>query len=149
MQTPFKLVYGLEVVVPMEYLVPSLRIVAFIDMDDTGAIHERISQLVELEEDRFIVGFHQQIQKEREKAYHDRHTKKKIFRQGDLVLLYENKFIKHPRKFIMHWLRPYEIVYVTKGGVAQLKTLKGEWKEGLVNGSGLKLYYDNQLPRNS
>jgi transposase InsO family protein len=34
MQTPFKLVYGLEVVVPMEYLVPSLRIVAFTDMDD-------------------------------------------------------------------------------------------------------------------
>jgi hypothetical protein len=32
MQTPFKLVYGLEVVVPMEYMVPSLRIVAFIDM---------------------------------------------------------------------------------------------------------------------
>jgi transposase InsO family protein len=26
MKTPFKLVYGLEVVVPMEYLVPSLRI---------------------------------------------------------------------------------------------------------------------------
>ena len=51
MQTPFKLVYGLEVVVPMEYLVPSLRIVAFIDMDDTSTIHERLSQLVELEED--------------------------------------------------------------------------------------------------
>ena len=29
MQTPFKLVYVLEVVVPMEYLVPSLIIVAF------------------------------------------------------------------------------------------------------------------------
>jgi hypothetical protein len=27
-----------------------------------------------------IAGFHQQIQKEREKAYHDRHIKKKIFR---------------------------------------------------------------------
>jgi hypothetical protein len=38
MQTPFKLVYGLEVVVPMEYLVPSLRIATFIDMDDTSAI---------------------------------------------------------------------------------------------------------------
>jgi transposase InsO family protein len=61
MQTPFKLVYGLEVVVPMEYLVPSLRIVAFTDMDDTGAIRERLAQLVELEEDRFIAGFHQQI----------------------------------------------------------------------------------------
>jgi hypothetical protein len=49
-------------------------------MDDTGAIHERLAQLVELEEDRFIAGFHQQIQKEQEKAYRDRHIKKKIFR---------------------------------------------------------------------
>jgi hypothetical protein len=49
----------------------------------------------------------------------------------------------------MHWLEPYEIAYVTEGGVAQLKTLKGEWKEGLVNGSWLKLYYENQLPHNS
>jgi hypothetical protein len=37
-QTPFKLVYGLEAVVPMEYLVPSLIIAAFIDMDDTGDV---------------------------------------------------------------------------------------------------------------
>jgi hypothetical protein len=58
---PFKLVYGLEVVVPMEYLVPSLRISAFTDMDDTGTVQERLAQLVELEEDRFIAGFHQQI----------------------------------------------------------------------------------------
>jgi hypothetical protein len=34
MQTPFKLVYGFEAVVLMEYLVPSLRIVAFTCMDD-------------------------------------------------------------------------------------------------------------------
>jgi hypothetical protein len=38
MQTPFKVVYGLEVVVPREYLVPSLRIVAFIYMDDLGVV---------------------------------------------------------------------------------------------------------------
>jgi hypothetical protein len=61
----------------MEYLVPSLRIAAFTDMDDTGVVQERLAQLVELEEDRFIAGFHQQVQKEREKAYHDRHIKKK------------------------------------------------------------------------
>jgi hypothetical protein len=59
MQTPFKLVYGLEFVVPMEYLVPSLRIVSFTDMDDTSVVQERLAQLVELEEDIFIVGFHQ------------------------------------------------------------------------------------------
>jgi hypothetical protein len=61
MQTPFKLVYGLEEVVPMEHLVPRLRIEAFIDMDDTGVFQERLTQLVELEEDIFIAGFHQQV----------------------------------------------------------------------------------------
>jgi hypothetical protein len=125
MHTPFKLVCGLEDIVPMEYLVPSLRITTFTEMDDTDAVRERFTQLVELEEERFIVGFHQQVQKEREKAYHDRHIKKKAFKQGDLVLVYDNKFIKHPGKFRMHWLKPYEVTYVTEGGVAQLKTLKG------------------------
>jgi transposase InsO family protein len=43
MQTPFKLVYGLEAIVPMEYLVPSLRIAAFTDMDDIGVVRERLS----------------------------------------------------------------------------------------------------------
>jgi hypothetical protein len=133
----------------MEYLVPSLRIAAFTDMDDTGIVQERLAQLVELEEDRFIAGFHQQVQKEREKAYHDRHIRKKYFKQGDLVLVYDSKFMKHPGKFRTHWIGPYEVSHVTEGGVVQLKTLNGEWKEGLVNGSWLKLYYDNQLPRSS
>jgi transposase InsO family protein len=43
MQTPFKLVYGLEAIVPMEYLVPRLIIVIFIDMDDTGVVQERLT----------------------------------------------------------------------------------------------------------
>jgi hypothetical protein len=125
MQTPFKLVYGLEFVVPMEYLVQGMRIAAFTDMDDTSVVQERIAQLVELEEDRFITGFNQQVHKEREKAYHDRHIKKKAFKQGDLALVYDSKFMKHLEKFKTHWLGPYDIT--------QLKNLKGEWKEGLVN----------------
>jgi hypothetical protein len=64
----------------MEYLVPSLIIFSFTDMDDTRSIQERFAQLAELEEDRFIAGFHQQVQKEREKAYNDRHIKKKTFK---------------------------------------------------------------------
>jgi hypothetical protein len=113
MQTPFKLVYGIEAIVPMEYLVPRLRITAFTDLDDTDMVHERIAQLVEMDEDRFIAGFQQQAHKEHENAYHDRHIKKKALKQGDLVLMYDSKFIKHPRNFRMHWLRPYEIAYIT------------------------------------
>jgi hypothetical protein len=103
--------------------------------------------LVKLEEDRFIIGFHQWVHKEREKAYHDRHIKKKAFKQGDMVLIYDSKFMKHPGKFRTHWLGPYEVAYIIEGGDSQMKTLNGKWKEVLVNGRWLKLYYDNQLPR--
>jgi hypothetical protein len=57
--------------------------------------------------------------------------------------------MKHLGKFRTHWFGPYEVSYVTEGGFAQLKTLNGELKEGLVNGSRLKLCYDNYLPHNS
>jgi len=61
-QTSFRLVYGQEVVMPMEYIAPSLRIVAFTNMVDLNIMEERMSQLLSLEEDRFIEGFHQQVQ---------------------------------------------------------------------------------------
>jgi hypothetical protein len=54
----------MEAVVPMEYLVPILRIAAFTYMDDTGIVQNRLTQLVELEEDRFFAGYHQQVQKD-------------------------------------------------------------------------------------
>jgi hypothetical protein len=88
-------------------LVPSLRITTFIGMDDTSIVQDRLTKLMELKEDRLVEGFHQQVQKEREKAYHDRHIKKKEFKQGYLVLLYDNKFMKHLGKFRTHWLGPF------------------------------------------
>lgn len=56
--TPFKLAYGQRVVMPMEYIVPSLRIVVLIDMEDKETMNERLLHLVGLEEDHFITGFH-------------------------------------------------------------------------------------------
>ena len=62
--TPFKLVYGKEAVMPMEYIVPSLHIVATKGMDDAEALEECVAQLIQLEEDRFIIGFQQQVVKD-------------------------------------------------------------------------------------
>ena len=59
--TPFKLAYGQEVVMPMEYIVPSLKIAAFTDMSDEETLNERLVNLVGLEEDCFVAGFHQQV----------------------------------------------------------------------------------------
>ena len=105
-------------------------------------MNERLLHLVGLEEDRFITRFCQQVQKEREKAWHDRHIKYKAFNEGDLVLLYDSKFAKFPGKFSMHWLGPYQVMYVTNGGAVQLVKLNDEVFPTLVIGSMLNLYRD-------
>lgn len=99
--------------------------------------------MVELEEDRFVVGFHQQVHKNREKAWHDRHIKSKAIKEGDLVLIYDCKFTWFPRKFCMHWLGPYQVKHVTEEGASSLAWLDGTMFPTMVNGSRLKLYRDN------
>ena len=60
-QTPFKLAYGQEAMMPMEYIVPSLKVATFTDMANEEIVNERLLHLVELEGDRFVAGFHQQV----------------------------------------------------------------------------------------
>jgi hypothetical protein len=71
------------------------------------------------------------------------YIKQKKFQKRDLALVYDNKFLKHPRKVQMHWLGPYVIRFVIEVGVVKLEKLNGEIVEGLVNGSQLKLYKEN------
>ena len=58
---PFSLVYGQEAVMPMEYIIPNLRIAQIIEMDNTNTMNEILVQLLALEKDRFIPGFHQKV----------------------------------------------------------------------------------------
>lgn len=139
-QTPFRLVYGVEAVMPMEYIVPSLRITTLTGMTNRGALEERLAQLAELEEEIFLAGFHQQVQKHREKAWHDWHIRLRTFKLNYLVLLYDSKFDKFPGKLRMHWLGSYVIKEITDGGVVQLFKLNGDPFRGKVSGSRLKPY---------
>jgi hypothetical protein len=70
---------------------------------------------MEMEEEKIMERFHQEVQKARDKSWHDKHIKSKSFKEGDLVLLYDNKFFQHPGKFRMYWLEPYEVNIVTYG----------------------------------
>jgi hypothetical protein len=99
-----------------------------------------------MEEDRILAGFHQEVQKSRDKSWHDRHIKRKNFKEGDLVLVHDSKALQHPGKLIMHWLGTYEVNIVTDGGVVQLKNLGGTKLRGMINGNQLKLYRYSQSP---
>ena len=71
-QTPFRLVCGKEVIMHMEYIVLRLRVVAIIEMADVDDVEDRLLQLVQLEEERFVVGFIQNVEKQRHKVWHDK-----------------------------------------------------------------------------
>jgi hypothetical protein len=63
--TPFILVYGKEVVMPLEFVVPSLWVTLATQMTDDQSLQHRLDELMELEEDRMMVGFSQVVKKER------------------------------------------------------------------------------------
>jgi hypothetical protein len=75
------------------------------------------------------------VQKSRDKYWHDHHIKKKTFKEGDIVFLYDNELFQHPRKIKMQWLGPYKVKYVTNGGVVQLIDLAGIDLIGMINRS--------------
>lgn len=60
-QTPYKLAYGQEVVMPVEYIVSSLKIATLTDLENEEIVNERLLNLVKLQEDKFVTGFHQQV----------------------------------------------------------------------------------------
>ena len=64
------------------------------------------------------------------------------------MLLYENKFIKHPGQLQIHWLGPYLVNSITSGGAIHLQQLDGAMLPNLVNGSRLKPYRTSLEPRN-
>ena len=43
---------------PMEYIVPILRIIAFMNMAEPDIMEEWLAQFMDLEEDCFIANFH-------------------------------------------------------------------------------------------
>jgi len=69
-----------------------------------------------LKKNDFLAGFHQQVKKQCEKAWHDQHIKLHTFKVNDLVLLYDSNFDKFPGKLKMHWLGPCVIKEITDGG---------------------------------
>jgi len=146
-QTPFRLVYGKEAVIPTEYPVPSLRIFAITNMVGKNIMDEQLEQLITLEEDRFVASFHQQVHKAREKSWHDQHMKQHTFKNGDLVLLYDSNFMKFPGKFKMHWLGTYIVKNISNCGAVQLAKLHEEKLPRRVNGIQLKIYREDFVPK--
>lgn len=105
--TPFNLVFGLDAILPIEFLIPTLRVSTQLEWME-HELSDRVDKLEKLDEDRRIAVMDIYAKKRRMKRWHDIHVKIKCFRQGYLVLLYMLKKLK--RKLKMRGLRLFVII---------------------------------------
>ena len=120
--TPFDLVYGINAILPMEFLLPTLRVAK--ELEWTGHdLSKRVEQLEQLDETRLLAVVGMYAEKRRRKYWHDQYVKTNRFRQGDLILLYTLK--KHKRKLKQRGVGPFVVSELNTSGTMRLETLDG------------------------
>ena len=139
--TPFKLVYGLEVVLPIECEIPSLKLAVQL-LPNTSVEEEHLLYLTRLDETCRDVTLVIETQKKCVKSQYDKHVNPHVFSEGDLVLLYEQDcdFLGAGR-FEAMWRGPYIVKRVLKKGAYKLVYYDDIPLSEPRNGLYLKKYY--------
>ena len=140
-RTPFYLTYGLDSIVPIEFSLPTYRIIHSQRLDVEESQLQRLQQLEQVEEDRDTALQHTYIQQAQRKKAYDKKLRKKDIHAQDWVLLYDNRFNKFPGKLHTRWMGPYKVLNVWKNGSLQLIDMEGEELSTRTNGARVKKYY--------
>jgi hypothetical protein len=139
--TPFQLVYGIEVVMPIECEILSLKLVVEL-LPNTSVKEERLLYLMRLDETCHDATLVIETQKKRVKSQYDKNVKPRVFSEGDLVLLYEQDHdLLGTEKFEAMWHGPYIIKRVLEKGAYELVDYDGIPLSKPRNGFYLKKYY--------
>jgi hypothetical protein len=135
--SPFQLIYRLEVVLPIECQIPSLKLEVQL-LPDTSPLEE---WLVYLEQCR-DASLANEAHKHKVKCQYDRFVRPRFLYEGDLVLV--NDQDKDPlgdEKFKPMWFEPFIIKEVLKKGTYHLVDFEGNALAEPRNGLYLKKYY--------
>ena len=123
-ETPFKLTYGSEAVIPAEVHMANHRVTMYQDKDNKEQLHLNLDLIDEVRTDA----------KERTTRYknlmarqHDAMVKPRRFNIGDLVLKKVSLATKNPThgKLGPNWEGPYRIINCKRQGSYYLKALDG------------------------
>ncbi|RVW89168.1 Retrovirus-related Pol polyprotein from transposon 17.6 [Vitis vinifera] len=140
--TPYSLVYGMEVVLPVETEMGSLRVALEKQISKTEWAQARFDQLNLLDERRLRAANHVQVYQRKMARAFKKRVKPRPLQKGDLVLLILRGLIGDPRgKFRPSWSGPYVIRELTPEGAAWLTDLDGNQFFEPTNVDQLKKYY--------
>jgi hypothetical protein len=106
--TPYQFVYGKVFHLPVELEHKAYWAIKEMNLDLVAAVVKRRIEISELEEMRLKAYENASIYKERIKGWYDKRLKKKEFKEGDKVLLYNSRFKTFGKgKLQSKWDGPY------------------------------------------
>ena len=140
--THFSLVYGMEVVLPFEVEIPSLRVLMETKLEETERVQARYDQLSFIDEKRLATVCHGQLYQRRMKKTFDKKVRSREFCEGDLVV---KKIIPVQKYHCGKWMPNYEGPYVVKKAFSEgaliLTKMDGEELPLPVNSDAVKKFY--------
>jgi hypothetical protein len=140
-QTPFYMVYGLHSIMPVEFEIPTQRVSIEERLPEEESQAERLLQLQKLEEDRmYALEETERQQAKRSKKYNAK-MKPVVIEEGNLVLMFDNRYTLFPGKFHTRWVGPFTAKKIYHNGLVQLEDMDGDELETRINGSRLKKYF--------
>eukprot|EP00253_Pinus_taeda_P036071 PITA_36071 len=90
--SPYELVYGKEVLLPIEFQVKTFKMAVQLGMDLSEAQKHRMEQLNELDEIKQEENLRTDLVQHQRAKWHGRYIKEKRFQEGDWALLFDSKF---------------------------------------------------------
>ncbi|XP_058002255.1 uncharacterized protein LOC131179425 [Hevea brasiliensis] len=90
------------------------------NFDLKAAREKRMLQLNELEELRLYAYDNAKLYKERTKRWHDKHIRKKEFKEGYVVLLFSSRLRLFLEKLKSRWSGPYTVTKVYPYGAVEI-----------------------------
>ena len=143
-KTPHYMMYGFKPLMPVEFEVPTERVMNQERLSESESEHCRLLSFEKLDEERMIALQDNEQQQMKRKQRFDQKVKKHGIKKNDLVLVKDSRHSKFPGKLQTRWGGPYKVIKIWKNGSLQLEYLNGELFETRVNGSRVKKYYTNE-----
>ncbi|XP_070004584.1 uncharacterized protein [Nicotiana sylvestris] len=139
--TPYLLVYGIDVVIPAEVEISSLRIQE-VELSDAKLITSRYEKLALIDGKRMNAVCHGQLYQNRISRAFNKRVRPRTFTPGQLVL--KQIFMHQDEakgKFSHNWQGPYMIHRVLKGEALILVEMDKEVWPKPINSDAVKRYY--------